>query len=907
MKKLYKFLFLTIIVFLPSLSIANITVIGGKGYAPYYFLGHNGKIRGILVDIWKVWERHTGIKVNFEIARWYDAQKKVKKGEADVIIGMFYSDERAKWFDFSMPFLTIDGCIFFHKSISGLKGPEDLAGFHVGVLQGDYAETFFKKNYPKVRLVLYPTYEDMVKHAIKGEIKVFVGDRPALLFYLAKFKQGVEFRYIKKPLYSLEVRAAVKKGNKKLLSLVNKGFEQIKGSEIKGILDKWSGVSILSRAYSFFYVILVVLVITCVATFLWIYSLRKLVARKTRELEEAYNILNSVINNTNIGFMVRDIKGRILKTNKIYLDIVGENDPQEIIGRHIREFIYDDIDVQQDVLKELKEKGHIKGIEYTYKRKDGVVFYLLLNAVFLKKQGKIVFLLHDITKRVEQEFTIQRLANRLDVTLESIGDGVISTDVHGRIEFFNSVAERLTGWTKKEAIGKKLEQVFNIISEKTRAPVVNPHKRVMDTGQIVGLGNHTLLVRKNGEHLPILDSGAPIKDKQGNIIGVVIVFRDGSSQKQREEELIKLEQLNSIVTFSAGIAHDFNNILGSILMNLSIINMDKSIPDNIKYKLKLLEDAVLRARDLVKQLVMIAKIKNPVKECFSCKDRLEKIASLVLAGSNIELDLDLDKGLWPVIGDRAQLDQVVQNIFINAKDAMPGGGKIKVIAQNTEIKVHEKLSPGRYVKIKICDQGEGIKKENLEKIFDPYFSTKKGGTGLGLFVVKSVLEKHDGHVEVESEVHKGTCFTLYLPAGERKLPDEHRDFKGTGKIKGKRILFMDDEEMFRSLMKEVLKELGADVVVVENGEQAVDEYIHSFKNGNKFHVVILDLTVVGGMGGDEAGKRIIGFDKSAKVLISSGHSIHPLIKQYKKAGFAGAIKKPYTIQELSSVIEGILS
>ena len=893
-----------------------ITVVGDKCYPPFEFLDSNGKPKGIFVDIWKLWEKKTNIKVEYKLVEWNQALEMVKNGKADVVGGLFYSKDRDKVFDFSIPFLELDTRIFFHKKIFAMEDLGDAIGFEVGVVKGDYAENYIKKNFPQIILKSYPTNEDMVKAAVSDKIKVFVSDTPVGLFILSKYKEGDNFKYSTKPIYTSKVYAGVKEGNKKLLKVIDSGFSKISKKEINNILKKWSGLSIHLVWIKQFLIILGALTAIVLFIFIWAIILKISVKNKTlelqqknKELKKIYNKLKTLIETNGWGYVERDHNGTVIDVNEQYLKIIGRK-REEVIGKNLEEWTHpEDRHLQKKARYITKEKGWLKGLELRYVRPDNSIVYIMAYSARLEEEpDRVVFLCQDITDKKIQEKEIYNLAKELEVTLSSIGDGVISTDKLGKIRFFNSVAENITGWKKEEAIGRDLSEVFNILSEETKEKVENPYQKIMRTKRIVGLGNHTLLVKKNGEKIPILDSGAPIVGKDGEILGVVIVFRDGTEQRRREQELIRLERLNSLSMISAGVAHDFNNLLATIVTNLSFLKEKKLIPEKQLALLEKIEKAALEARNLTKQLTLIAGNFSPEKRPIDYRKKLKDLTRLVLAGSSILAEFKINKELFYINGDETQIDQVIQNLLINAKEAMPEGGKITISAENIVVlkDFHAKLAPGTYVKISIKDQGIGIDEKHLSHIFDPYYSTKKGGTGLGLFVVQSVIKNHGGHIEVKSKVGEGTEFIIYLPATEKKQIKDVQEEK-IGNLNNIKILFMDDEEMFRHIMEEILPQIGAKVTTVKNGEEAISAYQQATEKGNNFDVVILDMTIVGGKDGVTIGKEILEIDKNANIIISSGHTAHPIFKEYKKYGFKGAIKKPYTISELTNVINKTLN
>jgi len=497
---------------------------------------------------------------------------------------------------------------------------------------------------------------------------------------------------------------------------------------------------------------------------------------------------------------------------------------------------------------------------------------------------------------------------RAQVTLRSIGDGVITTDAEGKVVLINAIAERLTGWTQREAEGKPLTEVFYIINEKTRERCENPVDKVLREGKIVDLANHTALIARDGAERIIADSGAPIRDESGNIIGVVLVFRDATEKQKLEEEILKAGKLESVGILAGGIAHDFNNILTAITGNISLAMRDIKPSDAIFRRLVDAESACLRAKELTYQLLTFSKGGAPVKKTVSVSEIIEDSARLALAGSNVRCKISVPDDLLPADVDEGQISQVINNLLINAVEAMPGGGVITVRAENLTAGKGDALplAYGKYLKISIQDQGTGILPGHLRKIFDPYFTTKQKGSGLGLAICYSIVKKHDGHISVESVLGSGTTFSIYLPASSkepaRKKDSREEPIRGEGKI-----LVMDDEAIVRDVTGQILKHLGYDAEFAGDGSEAIELYRKAKESGKPFDLVIMDLTVPGGMGGKEAILRLIEIDPDVRAIVSSGYSDNLVMSDFRQYGFKGVVAKPYKIQQLALALYNVLN
>jgi len=412
---------------------------------------------------------------------------------------------------------------------------------------------------------------------------------------------------------------------------------------------------------------------------------------------------------------------------------------------------------------------------------------------------------------------------------------------------------------------------------------------------------------KNGNWLWLESPGMPFVTSTGEIRGV-ITSRDITERKKMEEELIKAQKLESIGILAGGIAHDFNNILTAILGNISLATFSIKNEDKTIKILKSAEEACHRAKDLTNQLLTFSKGSTPIKVLSSIDRIVKESVSFALTGSNVKCEFSIQEDISPVEIDKGQINQVIQNIIINADHAMPKGGIIKFTAENftAEHKHYDLLKKGNYIKITIEDKGIGIPIELINKIFDPFFTTKQRGSGLGLATSYSMIKNHGGDITVESELGKGTIFNIYLPASEKSMSSNKQDEKNIVMGKGS-ILIMDDDIAVSVLLEKLLIRLGYDVELASDGFQAVETYKKAIKSGQIFDVVILDLTVPGGMGGKETMEVLLEVDPDIKAIVTSGYSQDPVMADYKKHGFKNYIAKPFNVDTLSKILDGVIN
>ncbi|RJR18307.1 MAG: PAS domain S-box protein, partial [Desulfobacteraceae bacterium] len=480
---------------------------------------------------------------------------------------------------------------------------------------------------------------------------------------------------------------------------------------------------------------------------------------------------------------------------------------------------------------------------------------------------------HDITVLKEAERALASEKELLAVTLRSIGDGVIATDIEKKITLINNVAELLTGWSRDDAEGKPLSDIFRVMREKSGKECEDSLDKAIKSRETVEFGEYKILISKNGRERIIADTVSPIRDKDNNIMGFILVFRDMTEKRTLEMERMKAQHLESLGVLAGGIAHDFNNLLTSILANVSLARQFIKPRDKSCKRLMEAEKACYRAKSLTKQLLTFSRGGVPVKKTVYIENILKDTTDFALRGSNVKSEFFVPHDLWPVEIDEGQFYQAINNMVINAYQAMPEGGILKVSACNVEITPEDNLplTENKYIKITLEDRGIGIAEKDIPKIFDPYFTTKEKASGLGLATVYSIIKQHGGYIRVNSALNRGTVFSIYLPVSEKEVFVKKEEEEGTEEIKGK-ILIMDDEEIILDVASEALTCTGYDVCVCKNGEEAIRLYREAMEKEIPFDAVIMDLTIPGGMGGKEAIKKILELDPEVKGIVSSGYS-----------------------------------
>ena len=516
------------------------------------------------------------------------------------------------------------------------------------------------------------------------------------------------------------------------------------------------------------------------------------------------------------------------------------------------------------------------------------------------------------TQRLRHEIDERRQAEEcLAATLRSVADGIVAADVTGRVVLMNPVAERLTGCPESGAAGRPLAEVVRLRDARTGAPVTDLLAAASRpaSGPIADF----LLGADDETRRQATCVATPMRDASGRDAGFVLVLRDVTAERQVEEELLKTSRLESIGLLAGGIAHDFNNILTAMLGYVELAAWDLPESSEPRRKLAGAEAAGRRARELTTKLLTFSRGGTPALRRTDVAGVIAESVSLVAGWQSARCEVEIDPEAWPALADESQLSQALNNLLLNALQAMPGGGKVTVTARNVAAaepfdEAGVTIPAGRWVRISVGDQGVGIAREHLHRVFDPFFTTRADGTGLGLSTTYSIVRKHAGRITLESEVGRGTTVCLYLQAAEEGAASAAASAPTatTQAVRGRRILVMDDHSAVLDVVREMLKAIGCEAHLCTDGAEAVRAYQDAMAGGARFDAVILDCIVPGGMGGAQAAREIFALDPGARLIISSGYVNEPILAHYRAHGFAGALGKPYLPEALGRALEAAI-
>lgn len=627
---------------------------------------------------------------------------------------------------------------------------------------------------------------------------------------------------------------------------------------------------------------------------------------KAKEKQRRSNaLLAGTLDSTTDGILVVDDGGRITSYNRKFLEIWRI--PEEIAASG------NDSLALSHAIGALKEpESFMRKVQELYAKKEAESFDVLefkdgrifeRYSIPLKLGGQStgrVWNFRDVTERKKLEEEQQIFKSLVDNSTDLIGIAALD----GRVFYLNEAGQKLAGLVGLEEVRRT--RIRDFVLEKHVDPLHKMLASLSENG--TWKGEARIRNFRTRRTIPIEMHGFVIKDnKTGQPIALATVCRDITERKKLEEEMGRADKLNSIGILAGGIAHDFNNLLTAILGNIALAKMQANRQSEVYMRLEESEKATQRARDLTHQLLTFSRGGAPVKKTISVQEMVKESANFILRGSNVKCEFLFPADLWPMEADEGQVSQVLNNLLINAAHAMHDGGTVQVYCGNVSaVEDDLSLKKGKYVLISIMDHGSGISKEHLSKIFDPYFTTKRKGSGLGLSTTYSIVKNHGGHITVETEKGIGTTFQVYLPASGNGNPlprsEEERVVEGKGKI-----LVMDDEETVRDVARNMLECLGYSVTLAKDGTEAIAMYQVAMASGEPFDSVLMDLTIPGGMGGMEAVKRISELDSNVKAIVCSGYSNDTIMANYRTFGFCGVIPKPYSLEQLSGTISDVLS
>ncbi len=779
----------------PSSSPKAIKVVMDDNYPPYVFRDGSGRLQGILVDQWRLWEGKTGIRADVHAMDWGKALRRMEAGEFDVIDTIFRNESRERVYDFSKPYATLEVPVFFHKNISGITDASSLKGFPVAVKNGDAAVDYLSRRGVD-RLVGYDSYEEIIRAAREHKIGVFVVDKPPAMYFL--YKMGIHDQFqVSEPLYFGRFHRAVLKGSRPLLAAVEDGFARISPEELKEIDRKWLG-SATSPRVSLLHVTGAIL--ACLVAILllaaWNRTLRKSVERKTAELKKEMTLTS-------------------------------------------------------------EQAGKLRASEENYR-----------------------------------------------LLVENAGDGIVI--IHdGRVLFVNPGATRIVGVRQEDVVGTSF---LEVIHPEDRERIQGYHVRRM-RGEEVPSRYEFRAVTASGETIWVQATVVPTVWEGMDV--ALSFLRDITQQKKLEEELIQSRKMEAIGRLAGGVAHDFNNLLSVIIGYSHLLLSRPGSGAPFSKEIDEIRRAADRAADLTRQLLAFSRKQLLQPRVVSLNDIVTGMTNSLrrLVREDIELTSCLEGGLPPVLVDPVQVEQVILNLAVNARDAMPHGGKLIIGTKAVDLpesfaREHPHLVPGGYVELYVSDTGIGMEKGIIPKIFEPFFTTKEQGkgTGLGLASVEGIVSQSRGHVSVESEPGRGTTFRILLPEVEQAPREARKSVPEYAPGARETILIVEDEPAVRSLVRQVLDSDGFAVLTACDGAEGLRV---SREYRGRIRLVVTDV-VMPGIDGPALAEEIRRDRPGIKVLFMTGYSADAIGRDGILKEGAELIEKPFTPSDFAGKVRKVL-
>ncbi len=644
-------------------------------------------------------------------------------------------------------------------------------------------------------------------------------------------------------------------------------------------------------------------------------TLRKRALQDAHEAEERFR---AFFDEAPIGKSLTSPDGRVIRVNQALCSMLGYTQ-EELQQKGYADLTHpDDLALTAEFFRRL-QAGGLAGatVEKRYLARDGrVVWALVRTTLHRDRDGVPTYCLThvvDITerRRAEEERaalqeTVRQERDRLQALVRSMVDEVWFADANGDFTLANPSALREFGLPSIDGMPvRELATSLEVLRpDGSPRPIEeSPALRALE-GQTVTSQEELVRTPLYGELRTRQVSAAPVRDARGAIVGAVCVVRDVTAERQSQQLMQRAQRLESIGLLAGGIAHDFNNLLTGILGNTSLARIDVQPGSPADRWLTEVEGAVERAQDLTRQLLTYSKGGAPVRKVVRLDRLVEDAATFSVRGTRSRCEVRIPEVPWPVEVDEGQIGQVVSNLVVNAAEAMPDGGDVQVEVLNVPKGTIPGLPATPHVEIAVKDEGSGVPPEIASRIFDPYFTTKPNGSGLGLATSEAIVRKHGGTITLESSPGRGARFRVFLPASDKPLSPSGMTARSAA-VRG-RILVMDDDEPIRFVCRQMLLHLGCEVETAKDGREAITKYQAASGTPQRFDVVILDLTVPCGMGGLEAFEHLRRMDPAVKAIVSSGYSNDPVLSDFRQFGFAGIMPKPYKMEALRKTLAAVL-
>jgi len=634
-------------------------------------------------------------------------------------------------------------------------------------------------------------------------------------------------------------------------------------------------------------------------------DVREQIRESERALEDAEQMWNALTHNSGNITMIIDSESVIQEI----INPVPPYKPEDVVGKSVYEFIPEEQhDISKNALKQAFEEGRPTNFEISSDVPQTGRMWFRTNNIPVKDKGKVtkvIQVVRDVTEQKKAEDILRESEERYRTLFEGSADGILVADIETKeFRYTNPAICMMLGYNREELVKKGVADIHPKDSL----------EHVVSEFEAQARGEKTL-----AQNIPCLRKDGTVIFADINTRKIVIdgrecnvgFFRNVTERRKLEAKVAEAQKMDSIGNLAGGIAHDFNNLLAGVLGYTDLLLMTETDPEK-KEDLKRVKEAANRASALTQQLLAFGRRGKHLIQPINLNDTIKEVYSILEStiDKSIKLEADLEKNLYLIEGDPSQINQVLMNVCVNAKDAMPEGGTLTVQTQNLTLddmfcKTHPETTPGKYVLLSVNDTGCGMTEEIQKRIFEPFFSTKTNGeikhSGLGLATVYGIVRNHKGIIDVYSEVGEGTTFKIYLPAGEKEQEVKTAPAEEIRKGEGK-ILIVDDEDTVRGMAKRLLEHLGYSVITARNGQEGVDLYAERHA---EIDAVVLDM-IMPGMGGRDAFVRMKEINPNIKALLSSGYAQNGKAQEIIDMGVKGFLQKPYTVKDMAQKLGEVL-
>jgi len=889
-------------------------------YPPFEFTDKDGQREGMMLDVVRWLALEIGFQPMFADSTFQQAQETVLYGEGDILTSLFYSDKRNEKFEFTTTLFNVPASIFVPADRTDIKDISDLNGKIIAIQKGDYAKEFLESRGIQFAVIDTNDFAEAADMVIAGKADAVIGDEQIVLYHIFSNRLMDRIKKVGEPLYTGRNCMAASKQNAMLVGILNKGIEAARKS---GVLDKvnkkWLGTKLgpqESWVDRYLWPLSIgVSGILLLSLWVWVWNvrLRMVVRKKTEDIRRSEEALREseakyreLFENASDVIYTHDLNGNYTSVNEAAKKILGYTSG-EFLALNFRDVVAPGhLPITEEELRKKTQNGveRTGPYELLVRSKEGTPLWLEVSSRIIKDRGQPVAVhgtARDITARKRAEEALRESQEKYRLVVENANEAIFVVQ-DNMLRFVNPKANEITGYSEEELTARPFVEF------------IHPDDQAMVAERYA-----ERIAGRNPPHVyafRIIDTFGNVKWAEINTVSISWEGRpatlnflvDISDRRRMEEELVKVQKLESLGVLAGGIAHDFNNILTAILGNISLAKMYYHSPEKATTRLTEAEKACVQAQRLTQQLLTFSRGGAPIKKTAVVSGLIADSCNFAAAGSHVRCEIAISDNLSPVEVDEGQIGQVLNNLVINAVHAMPQGGVLHIQAENVKVTSEQALplNDGDYVKITVRDQGVGIPENILPRIFDPYFTTKHKGSGLGLATCYSIIKNHGGFITAESKVGVGTTVYTYLPAGHAEsqalFDEEELPVPGKG-----RILIMDDEDSVRDVAREILSALGYTVVLARDGAEAINCYRMAKESLRPFDVVVLDLTIPGGMGGAEAFQKLRDIDPNVKAVVSSGYSNDLLMADYARYGFRGVVLKPYTAKQLSDTLVYVMT